>query len=270
MSRSFALVLLAACGAPGGGDDGDDDDAPPRVDAAPSGNGSVFDAKYTSVSIEIDFENGEQPYTGPIVGFGDTFDLSQANLDRIFAGRKAVVLPRVIADMENVGPVADEELTSADILALAAAHRDLVDTATVKTYYMVFVSGYYADASGPLPGVLGVSIGNSGVIAMFKDVIESTNIPALPNVVRYVEQSTLIHEVGHAIGFVDNGVPMVVDHKDGVHGAHCTDDRCVMYYLNEGASEAVKFAQKYVLGNGTILWDAQCLADADALTGGPS
>ncbi len=269
MSRSFALVLLAACGAPGGGDDGDDDDVPPRVDAAPSGNGSVFDAKYTSVSIEIDFENGEQPYTGPIVGFGDTFDLSQANLDRIFAGRKAVVLPRVIADMENVGPVADEELTSADILALAAAHRDLVDTATVKTYYMVFVSGYYADASGPLPGVLGVSIGNSGVIAMFKDVIESTNIPALPNVVRYVEQSTLIHELAHSIGLTDNGVPMVSSHKDAAHGAHCNNEDCVMFWQNEGSADATQFAQQKLLTGSSILFDSACLADVDALSGGP-
>ena len=263
------LFRSAACGAPGGGDDGDDDAAPPRVDAAPSGNGSVFDANYTSVSIEIDYETGKQPHTGLILGFGDTFDLSYTNLDRIFAGRKQLVLPRVVSDMEDVGTIADEELTSADVLALASTHRDLVDTATVKTYYVLFVGGHYADASGPLPTVLGVSIGNTGVVVMFKDVIGSTNIPALPNVVHYVEQSTLVHELGHAIGFVDNGVPMVEDHKDGVHGAHCTNERCVMYYLNEGASDAAQYAQMAVLANDTILWDAACLADADALTGGP-
>ena len=271
--RAVAILLaLAACGAPsrGGDDDAADDDARPADDARPSSsNGEVFDGKFTKVSIEIDYETGKQPHTGLILGFGDTFDLSQTNLDRIFAGQKELVLPRVVGDMENVGTIADEELTNADLLALAEMHRDQADTATTKTYYVLFVSGHYADASGPLPGVLGVSIGSSGVVAMFKDVIGTTNIPALPNVVHYVEQSTLIHELGHSIGFVDNGVPMVADHKDGVHGAHCTNDRCVMYYLNEGASDAAQFAQMAVLANDTILWDAQCLADADALTGGP-
>lgn len=266
----FALLLVVACSAPGRGGGGDDDanDARPG-DPVPTGNGSVFEARYTSVSFEIDYETGRAPYTGPIVGFGDTFDLAQTNLVRIFGGRKQLALPRALGDMEEIGAIADDHVTSADILALAAAHRDLVDTATVKTYYVLFVGGYFTDAGGPRPTVLGVSLGNTGVVAMFKDVIESTDIPALPNVVRYVEQSTLIHEVGHAIGFVGNGVPMVADHKDDEHGAHCTSDRCVMYYLNEGASEAVQFAQRAVLANDTILWDAPCLADADALTGGP-
>jgi len=259
MKRATWLLVLAACS--------DGGDTP--GDATPTGNGTVFDSKLTQVSVEIDYESGQEPYTGPIIGFGDTFDLSVANIDRIFAGKKQLTIPRVVGEMEDIETVADEQLTSADILALATMHRDQLDTSSKKTYYLIFVSGNFADESGPLPGVLGVSLGDTGVIAMFKDVIRSTNIPAFPNVVRYVEQSTLIHELGHAIGLVDNGVPLATSHKDAEHGAHCNNDRCVMYYLNEGASDAAMFAQMAVLGNDTILWDEACLADADALTGGP-
>jgi hypothetical protein len=271
--RWLCWLALAACGGfPGGG--GGDDDDPGTIDGGITGDGAieavgVFDPSVTRVSVEIDFEDGEEPFTGPIVGFGDTFDLTISNVDRIFASTKTLGIPRTTANMENLGAIADEELTVADLLALADAHRSQHDTASLKTYYVVFVSGYFADANGPNMGVLGVSLGTTGVIAMFKDVIRGTNVIGLPNVVRYVEQSTLVHELAHAIGLVDNGVPLTSAHADAPHGAHCTNDACVMYWLNEGANDAAAYAQQHVLTNNTILFDAACLADVDALSGGP-
>ena len=249
----LALVALLGCS------DGDDKPDP----------STVFDASVTRVVFEIDYEQDQEPFTGPIFGFGDTFDVAVTNIDRLFAGKKTLTIPRTIGAMQNIGVVADEELTSGDILALADAHRDAQDGSGVKTYYVVFVSGHFADSSGVRTGVLGVSIGGTGVIAMFKDVIRSTNLPAFPNVVRYVEQSTLVHEGAHAIGLVDNGVKLATQHKDTEHGAHCNNDRCVMYWLNEGASDATEFARMYVVAGNTILFDNGCLGDVDALTGGP-
>lgn len=270
--RSLALlVIIAACGGtPGGsGDDTHDAAIDAKRDIPPTGNGSVFDPKITSVVVEIDYETGQAPYTGPIIGFGDTFDTTTNNIDRLFAHQKELTIPRIEGDMQDVGAIEDEELTVSDLLALATAHRDRHDSATTKTYYVIFVSGHFADANGPNPNILGVSIGDTGVLAMFKDVIRSTNVIGLPNVVRYVEQSTLVHELGHAIGLVDNGVHVTSTHKDAAHGAHCTNDKCVMYWLNEGASDAAQFAQMYVVGGTSILFGAECLADVDALTGGP-
>lgn len=278
--RSAALLVCAfvACGGlpgGGGGDDvgGDDDggggdgggtggpDAPP-------GLRGVFDPSVTDVLVEIDFEPGAEPFTGNVIGFGDTFAITRSNIDRIFAGRKTLSVPTTLAGMENIGDVPDEQLTVDDLLALAAAHRSSGDTATRKTYYVLFLSGYFTDGSGPRPGVLGVSIGDTGVIAMFKDVIDSTHIPAT-NVARFVEQSTLVHELGHAIGLVHNGVLPTSPHHDTAHGAHCTNDACVMYWQNEGAGDMAAFVQRSVLSGDTILFDAACLADVDALTGGP-
>lgn len=253
------LVLLAACGS--GGGDGDDDDGP-------AGQRGVFEPEVTEVRIEIDYESGEMPYTGPILGFGDTFTLSEANVGRLFAGRKTVTLPTTTAAMQDVGAVADEELTADDLLALAAQHRDTSDTATMKSYYVLFVSGYFTDGNGPNPGVLGVSIGDTGVIVMFKDVIASTGVAAFPNLERFVEQSTLIHELGHAFGLVANGVATTSAHHDAPHGAHCSNEACVMYWLNEGAGDMAMFAQQYVVARDAILFDDACLADVDALTGG--
>ena len=257
----WALLFLVGCGFGGSTSNGTGDDTAPMP--------TVFDTATKRVVYEIDYEQGQEPYTGPILGFGDTFDVMTANIDRLFAGKKTLVIPRTVGDMENIGDVPDEELTATDILAIAAAHRGQHDAAGVKTYYIVFVSGHYADAGGVQSGVLGVSFGGTDVIAMFKDVIRSTNIPAFPNVVRYVEQSTMVHEGAHAIGLVDNGVPMASQHKDAAHGAHCNNDKCVMYWLNEGATDAAQFAQMSVVAGNSILFDTACLDDVDVLTGGP-
>jgi hypothetical protein len=273
-----ATSAIAACGGtPGAGGGGDD--AGGGVDAAkhdaPGGGGmtgpaDVYAPAITSVVVEIDYETGNAPYTGAIVGFGDTFDIAIANIDRVFSHQKMLTIPRVLSAMEDIGPVDDEELTAADVLMLAAAHRNRQNTPTEMTYYILFVSGHFADANGPNPNILGVSIGaNSHVIVMFKDVIRSTDSVLDPNTVRYVEQSTIVHELGHALGLVDNGVAMAAPHRDLQNGPHCDNDKCVMYWLNEGATEATQFALQHVLTNNSILFDAACLADVDALTGGP-
>ncbi len=273
--RAVAAVVLAACGGTpfGGGDDEPPGDARGTRDGRPDGPSDgtpgVFDPAITRVSIEVDFEQGNAPYTGAIVGGGDTFDLSHANLSRLFTADKELVLPRTVGAMQDIGSVPDEQLTVADLLALAAQHRDQADTATTRTYYVLFVSGAFADANGPNPNVLGVSVGGTGVIAMFKDVIRGTDVLGVPHIVRYVEQSTLIHEIGHAVGLVDNGVAMASPHKDTAHGAHCDNEDCVMFWLNEGASDAAAFVQQHVLASDTVVFDARCLADVDALTGGP-
>jgi hypothetical protein len=265
----LALVLLAACHtSPGAG--GDDDmtmtDAKGSGSGSGSGNAGVFDASVTRVVLEIDYEVGQQPYTGNIIGFGDTFAPTMANIDRLFAHKKMLTIPQTLPEMEAIGNIPDEELTVADLAAIANVHRQQKDASGVKTYYMVFVSGHYADGNGVNPNVLGVSFGDT--IGMFKDVIRTTASITSPNAERYVEQSTLIHELAHSIGLVDNGVPMAIAHKDSAHGAHCNNDQCVMYWLNEGASDATTFAVNRLLTGNTIIFDAACLADVDAQSGG--
>jgi hypothetical protein len=267
MRWGLALVIACGCNSAAGGGGGDDEVGIDARMGGGSGAVSVFDPAITKVVVEIDYETNQQPFTGPIIGFGDTFEPTQTNIDRLFAGKKALAIPRTLDLMQDVGAVADEELTVDDILALATQHRNVHNADASRSYYVIFVSGHFADGNGVQAGVLGVSIGDT--IAMFKDVINSTNVPLAPNVVRYVEQSTLIHELAHSIGLTDNGVAMVAPHKDAQHGAHCNNPDCVMFWQNDGSNDAARFAQQKLLTGSSQLFDAACLADVDALTGGP-
>ena len=107
--------------------------------------------------------------------------------------------------------------------------------------------------------MLGVSIGDTGVIAMFKPVIDNNSLS-----VQFIEQTTLIHEFGHAAGLVNNGVDIVIDHHDEDHGAHCNNDDCVMYYLNEGSSGLADFVRQYVTEDNPVVFGEQCIKDIEA------
>jgi hypothetical protein len=252
-------TLLAACGStPGGDGDGDGDGQPPPAD--------VYGPAFATIALEIDYQTGAEPFTGGTVGTTDVWDLFGANAERLFqdAG-KTLEFPRALADMEELTDVSGASFTVAAILDVAAAHRDDPSVGDRATYYVLFVDGLYDDGTGDQPQVLGVSIGDTGVVAMFKPVIESTDVTLLPAVVRFVEQTVLIHEFGHAVGLVARGVPLTSAHHDEPHGAHCSDDACVMYYANEGASDLAQFVQDSVITGDTIVFGPECLADTDAL-----
>jgi hypothetical protein len=265
--RWLLLAMLVGCNFGNSSSGGGDDTHPLDAKVPGDGGAGVFDPAITKVTVEIDYEAGQEPFTGTIPAFGDTFDITVTNIDRLFSGKKTLAIPRTVAQMQSIGNVADEELTVADLVEIAAAHRDHHDSATEKTYYILFVSGFFADANGPNNAVLGVSLGDTGVIAMFKDVVRSSS--NLSNIQRYVEQSTMVHELAHGIGLVNNGVPLTTAHQDTAHGAHCTDTSCVMYWQNEGVSGMTAWATQFVLSSNTILFKPDCLADVDARTGGP-
>lgn len=128
---------------------------------------------------------------------------------------------------------------------------------------MVFLKGYFERDGKPDEGVIGVSLSGTTIIAMFKDVITSTGSNANGLVPKYVEQSTLVHEMGHALGLVNNGVVLQSEHHDKEHGAHCSNKDCVMHWLNEGKDAAVTFVQEYIKSgrSDVVLFGSQCLED---------
>jgi hypothetical protein len=221
----------------------------------------LYSSKITSVDIEVHYGKGAEPYTGTFAGV-DLWTLFRTNATRLVnAGNKfkTLTVPTTLPSMQELSDVTGTTFTVQQILDIARAHRRVANDSSIASFYVLFLPGYYQADGEKKTAVLGISIAGTGVVAIFKPVIENA---AGPTGV-LIEQSTLIHEFGHAIGLVNEGVPLVSAHQDSAHGAHCANTSCVMYYQNEGAF----FARSFISGitsDTAILFDSDCLADLDA------
>lgn len=225
---------------------------------------TLFSSSVTSVDFEIDYQTNAAPYTGSAGRYSDVWQIMGDNVARVFLKTpKTVTLPNTLDKMQELTDISGTSFTSDQILSIAAEHRDTPSSGSLASFYIVFLNGYYDDGTGPQDQVIGVSIGQTGVIAIFKPVITATE-SFFVGVSRYVEQSTLVHEFGHAIGLVNNGLPLQTPHQDTAHGNHCLNDKCVMFWENEGAESAATFAQQTLATGSDILFGSECLDDIDA------
>lgn len=226
----------------------------------------LFGDGVQEVILEVDYQPGAAPYTEyDGARQGSPWELTEANLARLFEGNgAALTIPRTLEEMQEIG--AQEGPFDVDaLLELSEQHRDVASTEAARSFHVLFLDGYYEDEDGVQRGVLGVSIGDTGVIAMFKPVIDSTGgrlVGAATE--RFVEQTTLVHEFGHAAGLVNNGLEMATDHHDEEHGAHCDNDGCVMFWQNEGTGGLIDFVRRYVIEGDLVVFGGDCLADVDA------
>jgi hypothetical protein len=235
--------------------------------AAPAPVVTPYSAGIKKVVVEIDYAQGAVPYTGSArfvrKQIPDIWEITRKNLQRLAPGR-TVTIPSDLSEMEALSDVAGTSFTSEQIQDIAAKHRTQKTSGDTVSYYGLYQNGLLKDDTGPVrQEVLGVSIGDTGIIAVFKPVITSSAPASRDALLKFMEQSTHTHELGHAVGFVNRHEPMVTPHQDTAHGAHCTSDKCVMYYQNEGPSAAIAFASRLSEEDGEIMFDAECLADAD-------
>jgi len=266
MSRAM-LICLAALSAFGACTD---EPATPNGGTPP--RPGLFSPEVERVQIEVDYQRGAAPFTGSS-GLGplahDAWDLFDTNIRRIFAtaSPRVIDFPTTLDAMEELTELEtppDGGFGVSELLAIAARHQDARSTARARVFYILFLDGYFRDRDGNVSThVIGVSIGDTGVIAMFKPVITGTSSP------RFVEQATLVHELGHAVGLVNNGLPVTGDHHDHARGAHCNNRDCVMYYLHEGASELVGFIGRIITTQETVLFGPECLGDIDSAASSP-
>ena len=211
--------------------------------------------------VEVDYAPDAEPYTGSAGALGDTWSLFQNNAAALFADPdKRLEIPSDLSQMQQVD-VVGENFSAEEILTAAGQHRNLRSIGELATFYVLWLDGYFRDDAGERRNVLGVSLGDTGVVAMFKPVIASARSLVTPYLENFVEQSTLVHEFGHAVGLVNNGIPLASAHHDAAHGAHCADESCVMFYANEGVNDARDFALKYIRSGNTVLYGDECLGD---------
>lgn len=167
----------------------------------------------------------------------------------------------------------DHAWTDRELSDLAEGSFDLAVGADAVKMHVLFVDGHSADDSGNAK-VLGLAFGGHSIV-MFKQTIVATCTAAAPpllsdRVCAAAEQGVWTHETGHLLGLVNNGIAMQTAHEDGAHRAHDGNDKCVMYWANEGTGIVDLLLQRMNAGDMSALgFDAQCLADIDAVKSAP-
>ena len=250
--EALTLILtlgLAACG----GSSSDSGSAPNLETPA------FFFGTMTNLRIDIAYEPNAEPYSN----YDWTF--IQRNLAALFEGR--AIVPAISFPSSSLEAVVLERQnkpnwTLFEILDLANKVRPGVTEGTTGRFIILFLNGYLNDNGTSKNSVIGLSIRGTTVMAMFKDVVRSTAARDGGRITRFVEGTTIVHELGHALGLVNNGITLASQHHDAANGAHCSNPECVMYYANEGAKDAIEFFRKYQATNDPVVFDTKCLQDA--------
>lgn len=175
----------------------------------------IRDDVYTEWVIEIDYVEGQRPAA-------DATNLLKTRMESLVNKDNV----RIVVD--DAMPESQGSWSSDEIFALRDQYQDRkTGGGTVVTWV-----GYLDGRSSAGSGVLGVAQGYE-VVALFKQQIRDNTGPLISDA-DAIEAAVLVHEFGHVIGLVNNGIPMVTDREaqscngDDTH-AHSTNEDSVMY-----------------------------------------
>lgn len=219
-----------------------------------------------SIDVKVYYEEGAEPYIDSTTANSYTSSISiklwtvlETNLEALFQGRTSsplITVPKELSQMTKISKSEKNTWSIDDVIELSRKHTAASAQGT-STFFIYFLNGHAQENSN----IIGFHISNTKVMAIFKDVIRNSS--SQPYVSEYVEQATIVHELGHAFGLVNNGLPMVEAHHDSKNRAHCSNKKCVMYYQNEGSASMITFLMNSIIkGSGFVMFDNQCLQDA--------
>ncbi|MFT4975191.1 MAG: hypothetical protein ACI8S6_001078 [Myxococcota bacterium] len=267
------MMLLACSGADkdttgkdtdGTGEDtdrpGQDTDEPdPEPDAIDDNTNStagdfaydyLTDGDYVTLVVEIDWVSGNEPEASAVAEL-------QSVLEELC--RKPGGVEIVLDD--EVPPQGSPVWTYEAAEELELSWRDRYHDADGGTavMYFLFLDGS-SEKDTDSGRVLGYAYRGSSLI-MFKETMESTGGGLTLSAP--IEDTVIVHEAGHVLGLVDNGIPMVSDHRDEDHGNHDDNDECIMYW--SVSTDAI--VDVLGLGGGSVDFDDECRADMIAAGG---
>jgi hypothetical protein len=109
-------------------------------------------------------------------------------------------------------------------------------------------------------------------VALFMDSIDAVCVTMgcpprmLDQLLPAGQYAILLHELGHLLGLVNLGLPMVEEHEDPDSVGHCDNPDCNMYHAFERQRALEQLHERFIAGDTTpSSFDDACLADLAAL-----
>jgi hypothetical protein len=216
--------------------------------------------------LEVDYADGARPEYRT-TRRGPTWGLYRANAAHL-APDAELVLPTGPDGMSAIGPVsgasAPDQLDEAEIVALAEAHRTHRAERGEVVVHALWLDAFYVEGGERQEELLGRALEGSGVVALFKPALERARAADPEGGLELLEQVVLLHAMGHALGLVDDGVPMVRPHLDE-DGHHCTNPRCLMHRdVHLEGPELRWFVRQWASDSEATLFGGECREDLRA------
>lgn len=223
------------------------------------------------IKVNVYYEPNAQPSVSDLAPNFKAWDLLDKNLNILMSQRKRSIriqVPKRLSQMKRMKPISKQVWSNKDLLSLSDKINYDINRAQKGEFFIVFVQGYFKDNSGQTKKtVAGVNLTGTTIVVIFKDVIKKIQSAPSANTRSVIEQATIVHELGHAFGLVNSGVPAVTDHHDSLNGAHCKNPNCIMYKkYNEGKSGLAEYAEKIknkYLDPDYSMFGAACLHDIE-------
>ncbi len=174
----------------------------------------ISDRDYDRLVVEIDYVAGKAPPQSAI------------NLLKTRLGECLDKPGGIDIRLDDQIPGGGSPYTAEELVALRDQWKDAKHGDGQASAWMVYLDGRYSKSDS----VLGVALAGD-TIAIFSDrVSAASNILVSTN---KIHEAVIVHEFGHLLGLVDNGIPMVTNHEDSQNQGHSNNDDSVMYWAVE-------------------------------------
>lgn len=183
---------------------------------------------YRELVFEVDYVSGQRPSSSAM-------DLLEQRAEEHLRKPDGV---RVQVD--DALSVSQDRWTTQEIRDLEADHRDRTKSGSTAVMYVVYLDGEYAGGSG----AVGLAYAAAS-FAIFDERLEQAASNSVVVSPAALERAVVVHEMGHNLGLVDNGIPMACgDHEDPDHPKHSDNDDSVMFWAVE-TNPVDNFVQRF-------------------------
>jgi hypothetical protein len=193
----------------------------------------ITDRDYSRWTFEVDIA-GEGPPAGVL-------EHARSQIEPLVRKER---IEFAIDERLPAGDLAQKAWTDDDVRSFARQHRGRETGDGTVVTHLLFLAGHSAHDDGNAR-VLGVAYGHD-LIVLFPQSIKASCDSALPPLAGLCSpdpyfRAVLVHEIGHALGLVDNGIPMVRNHEastcdDRPDSGHSSNSQSVMYCAVESSA----------------------------------